>query len=159
VSREAIARALVAGQFAAIGAWLWAGPWLAPWPALVAVQAVGVALGAWAAVHMTVRQRRAFSVTPLPDRHDRLVTDGPYRRIRHPMYTAVLAVVLPAALAGPPAALVAGLALAAVLHVKLRFEEHQLAQRFPEYAAYMARSGALLPWPGRGGRAGPRPGA
>jgi protein-S-isoprenylcysteine O-methyltransferase Ste14 len=149
MNREAAARALVAGQFAAIAAWAWSGPVIAPTPWAVGVQAAGVALGAWAAVHMSARQRRAFSVTPLPDRHEHLVTDGPYRRIRHPMYTAVLAVVLPAAVAGPPASIAAGAALAAVLAVKLRFEEHELARRFPAYDLYRRRSGALLPRFGR----------
>jgi protein-S-isoprenylcysteine O-methyltransferase Ste14 len=94
-------------------------------------------------------------VSPLPDRHDALVTDGPYRWIRHPMYTAVLAVVLPAALLGAPVSVGAGLALAAVLFVKLRFEERELARRFAGYAEYRRRSGALLPWRG-GAAAGPR---
>ncbi len=142
------ARALVAAQFGAIALWLWQGPVLAPDPAGVALQLAGVALGAWAAIWMSLRQRRAFSVTPLPDAHPRLVVDGPYRWVRHPMYTAVLAVVLPAALAGPAGSAVAGVALALVLVVKYRFEDRLLSARFPEHADYRRRTGGLLPFVG-----------
>lgn len=145
MSPAATARLLVAGQFGAIVAWAVSGPLGAPSPALLAVQAAGAALGMWAALWMSARQRRRFSVTPLPDAHERLVTDGPYRWIRHPMYTAVLAVVLPAALAGPWPSVVAGVALLIVLVAKYRFEDRLLSARFPEFDAYRRRTGALLP--------------
>jgi protein-S-isoprenylcysteine O-methyltransferase Ste14 len=140
------ARLLVAAQFGAIGVWAWQGPWLAPSPWLLAIQAAGVSLGVWAAGWMSLHQRGLFSVSPLPDRHQALVTDGPYRWIRHPMYTAVLAAVLPAALSGPPLASVAGCALILVLVIKYRFEDSLLARRFPGYDGYRRRTGALLPW-------------
>lgn len=142
------ARALVAAQFGAIAAWLWQGPVIAPGPVGLAVQIAGLALGAWAAVWMSLRQRRAFSVTPLPDAHPRLVVDGPYRWVRHPMYTAVLAVALPAALAGPPGSVLAGVALVVVLFAKHRFEDRLLAARFPEHGDYRRRTGGLIPFVG-----------
>ncbi len=142
------ARALVTGQFGAIALWLWQGPVLSPHPAGVALQFAGVALGAWAAIWMSLRQRRTFSVTPLPDAHPRLVVDGPYRFVRHPMYTAVLSVALPAALAGPAGSIAAGIGLALVLVVKHRFEDRLLAARFPEHADYRRRTGGLLPFVG-----------
>ena len=142
------ATALVAGQFAALGAWLLLGPRLSPWPAGVAVQLGGAALGAWAGLWMTWRQRRPFSVTPIPDAHPALVTDGPYRWVRHPMYTSLLMVALPGALAGGPASVAAGLALVAVLVVKHRFEDRLLAARFPGHADWRRRTGGLLPFVG-----------
>ncbi|RPH45825.1 MAG: isoprenylcysteine carboxylmethyltransferase family protein [Burkholderiales bacterium] len=142
-------RLLVAAQFGALAGWLVLGPRLSPWPAGVAVQLLGVGLGAWAAVWMTVRQRRAFSVTPLPDAHPRLVTDGPYRWIRHPMYTALLAIVLPGALAGGLPSVAAGVWLVGVLWIKHRFEDGLLAARFgAEHAAWRRRTGGLLPFLG-----------
>jgi protein-S-isoprenylcysteine O-methyltransferase Ste14 len=57
----------------------------------------------------------------------------------------VLAVVLPAALSGPPLAVAAGVALVGVLVLKYRVEDGLLARRFPGYDAYRRRTGALLP--------------
>lgn len=145
---RARARGLVAAQFAALGAWLLLGPHVSPWPAGLALQVAGVALGGWAGLWMTWRQRRPFSVTPLPDAHPELVVDGPYRWVRHPMYTSLLMLVLPAALAGGPASMTAGAALLAVLVVKHRFEDRLLAARFPGHADWKRRTGGLLPFVG-----------
>lgn len=142
------ARLLVAGQFAALGAWLVVGPRVSPWTAGLLVQAGGLALGAWAGLWMSWRQRRPFSVTPIPDAHPELVVDGPYRWVRHPMYTSLLMLALPGAFAGGAASVAAGVALLAVLIVKHRFEDRLLAARFPGHADWKRRTGGLLPFVG-----------
>lgn len=142
------ARALVAAQFAALGAWGLIGPHLSPWTGGLVVQAGGIALGAWAGLWMTWRQRRPFSITPVPDAHPELVVDGPYRWVRHPMYTSLLMLVLPAALAGGAASIAVGAALLGVLVVKHRFEDRLLAARFPGHADWRRRTGGLVPFVG-----------
>jgi protein-S-isoprenylcysteine O-methyltransferase Ste14 len=78
----------------------------------------------------------------------RLVTGGVYRRIRHPMYTALLlhaagqALVLPNALAGPAYLLPMVLIVAS----RLGPEERMMEEEFPEeYRAYRARTKRLVP--------------
>ena len=123
------------------------GPWLAPSAWLLGVQAAGAVLGVWAAIWMVRRQRGMFSVSPLPDRHEALVTDGPYRWIRHPMYTAVMA--CGAAAAWTSTSWVAWLALAAlvtVLVTKAVLEERWMLLAHPGYAAYQRNTRWFLPW-------------
>jgi protein-S-isoprenylcysteine O-methyltransferase Ste14 len=87
-----------------------------------------------------------FNVQPELKNSARLVTDGIYARVRHPMYTAVLLVMLGAIAADPRAwRVLLWLALLAVLLAKAVREEGYLRARFPEYAAYQARSARLLP--------------
>lgn len=78
----------------------------------------------------------------------RLVTEGVYRRVRHPMYTALLlyslgqALVLPNWLAGPSSLL----AFALLVALRLGREERMLAEAFGrEYEAYAARTQRLIP--------------
>ena len=77
-----------------------------------------------------------------------LVTGGVYRRVRHPMYSALLlysagmALVLPNAVAGP-AYLVA---MALITACRLGPEERMMEEEFGEaYAIYRARSKRLVP--------------
>lgn len=77
-----------------------------------------------------------------------LVTDGPYRRIRHPMYSAFfvlhIAVFFLTANWFIGASWMAGLTL--IILLRVRREEEMLLDRFgDQYGAYMRRTGRFLP--------------
>lgn len=134
---------LVGVQLAGIGWLLLTGPWLAMPPAIW-LEFAGVGVLAWAV--LTMKPNR---VTPLPElrRDAKLVTRGPYRWVRHPMYTGVLLATL--ALVVNKFTLVRAavwLGLLADLLLKLNYEETLLAQCFLEYAAYRQRTRRLLPF-------------
>jgi protein-S-isoprenylcysteine O-methyltransferase Ste14 len=90
---------------------------------------------------------RQLRITPEPARDARLITSGPYRFIRHPMYSAVLLMTLAVVLSRPtPARLVVWAILFGTLLLKLAHEETLLGRRFPEYAAYRKRTKRLVPF-------------
>jgi protein-S-isoprenylcysteine O-methyltransferase Ste14 len=81
------------------------------------------------------------------DRH-RLITQGIYRRVRHPMYSALLlygvahALVIPNWVAGPSNLV----AFAVLFALRVRAEERMMLEQFgEEYTAYMARTKRLVP--------------
>jgi protein-S-isoprenylcysteine O-methyltransferase Ste14 len=76
-----------------------------------------------------------------------LITAGPYARIRHPMYTAILGWLTSLGLVAASGVPLVFAALGA-LNFMLRIppEEKMMLQRFgDEYRAYMKRTGRLLP--------------
>lgn len=88
-----------------------------------------------------------FNIRPVPKAHGHLITTGPYRWIRHPMYTSVL--LGAAALAWTSSPLVGWatwLTLAAVLFVKSTLEERWMHEKHGGYAAYRLSSKRFLPW-------------
>ncbi len=94
-----------------------------------------------------ITMRFNFNMTPDPKSGARLVTGGPYRLIRHPMYTALL--LITAALLAESYSLfrlVAWLMLFVDLAVKLHYEESLLLQRYPEYTSYLTHSKRLIPF-------------
>jgi protein-S-isoprenylcysteine O-methyltransferase Ste14 len=76
----------------------------------------------------------------------RLVTDGPYAIVRHPLYVAEELAVLGIFIqyASVPAALI--LAVQALCQLqRMHNEEAVLRRSFPEYSAYAARTARLFP--------------
>lgn len=140
-------RLLVAAQFVLLALWILSGYVISADLVGRLLQAVGAALAMWAFAWMIAAQGRMFRISPDPTGHSRLVVTGPYRWIRHPMYTSILLVVAPPVLASAAAVPMLGLlVLAAVLLAKSSLEERLLTQRFPEYTAYRERTWRLVPY-------------
>lgn len=147
-----IARALVGGQFALLGA-LVLLPVRQDWPVpewLQVAALAGMALGLVIMLVGGTALGRGLTAVPLPNRHARLRTGGLYRWVRHPIYTGLLL------LAGSVAVRSASvprlgvfLVLLALITVKARWEEGHLARRFSGYPAYAAITPRFVPRPWR----------
>ncbi len=88
-----------------------------------------------------------FNIHPRPHPRGHLVTRGPYRWIRHPMYAAVLLLALAACLYyGTLWKWLGWMALLLVLGLKARAEERLLLLRYPDYASYRQATRALIPF-------------
>lgn len=88
------------------------------------------------------------NLTPYPKPRDgaRLVTSGAYAIVRHPIYTALVAMAFGWGLASRRLpTLVAAFALLILFDFKSRREERWLVERFPEYAEYQRRVRKLIP--------------
>jgi protein-S-isoprenylcysteine O-methyltransferase Ste14 len=106
--------------------------------------AVGVGVGLWAAA----RLGRGLTPSPLPNGATSLVSRGPYRWVRHPMYTAVMLLAVGVATRSGSWLVVAQtVALIVLFNVKARWEERRLVETFPEYTSYQATTPRFLPMP------------
>lgn len=101
-------------------------------------------LAAWA---LKVMRLGHFNIRPAIKEGALLVTHGPYRFIRHPMYASVLLAALGLLLI-TFSWLRLGIffVLWLVLYLKLRIEEELLARHFPDYSSYKKRSKMVFPW-------------
>ena len=96
------------------------------------------------------RLQRTFVDHPLPDR---LITDGPYRWVRHPFYLGYMlgAVAAPVAIDSLVLLLLAVAMVGLTTLAAFREERIWLASpRAASYREYRARTGMLLPFIGRG---------
>lgn len=106
--------------------------------------AAGLALAAWA---LWAYPPGSFNIRPTPRTDGQVVQRGPYRWIRHPMYTSIALCGLACACAVQH--LWVWLALAAlglVLLTKALLEERWMTEQHPDYADYQARTQRFVPW-------------
>jgi protein-S-isoprenylcysteine O-methyltransferase Ste14 len=111
---------------------------------------IGVALGVAAVVLAMSASRtlgRGLTPTPVPISGAGLRTDGAYRYVRHPIYSAVLLLVLGFVVAvGSLWTALGGLVILAFFWAKSRWEDRLLhAEYGDEWAAWAARTGAIIP--------------
>ncbi|MBE15656.1 MAG: isoprenylcysteine carboxylmethyltransferase family protein [Dokdonia sp.] len=106
--------------------------------------ALGFVLILWAFVTMGITN---FNIQP-ELRSKTLITKGPYRLIRHPMYTGVLLMILPSLFFDFSLWRLAAFAILIIVFlIKIQMEEQFLRQRFREsYYRYQKTSYRLLPW-------------
>ncbi|HEV8239652.1 MAG TPA: isoprenylcysteine carboxylmethyltransferase family protein [Thermoanaerobaculia bacterium] len=112
-------------------------------PLGIVVQALAVMLMVWARLTFG---RRSFHAGAAPTAGG-LVTSGPYRWWRHPIYAAILYFVAAAVACHRTwNALLAGGLVALGLAVRMFLEERLVKARYPEYAAYAARTRRVVPF-------------
>ena len=122
---------------------LWQPPEFMGW-GLFVLSLPGFIFAWWA--RLTLGRLWSGTITLKQDHY--LVDTGPYRLVRHPIYTGLLAsVVMTVAAKGTALALLGGALLMIGFTIKARFEERFLATELgaARYAAYRARVPMLLP--------------
>ena len=120
------------------------------WPHTVAIEAAGLvitALGAAFAIWARWTLGRNWSSVPQVKEQHELVEKGPYRIVRHPIYTGLILAVAGSGLAaGKGIWLFMVVLIFASYWLKIRVEEHLMMETFPEeYPAYRRRVKALIP--------------
>ena len=118
------------------------------WQTIIATGVICLVIGLWLFYKSHADLGTNWSVTlEVRERH-RLITQGVYRRIRHPMYSALVlysvgqALVIPNWVAGPST----GVAFAILISLRIHAEEKMMSETFgDEYAEYEARTKRLVP--------------
>jgi len=124
------------------------GRFMPIWPVMmtagVALETAGLAFAIWARRHLG--RNWSGEITLKVDHQ--LIRTGPYKHLRHPIYTGLLATYLGCTMVTGEWLAVIGLALGAFAYIrKLRLEEMNMTTAFgPDYDAYRQESRALVPF-------------
>jgi protein-S-isoprenylcysteine O-methyltransferase Ste14 len=109
----------------------------------LAITVGGLALALWARVTLG---RNWSGIVTFKENHE-LIRNGPYSYVRHPIYSAILMMMLGSALAIGTLGALIGLPLILLgVWLKLRQEEALMTKHFPaEYSSYRSQVRALIP--------------
>ena len=108
-----------------------------------ALQSASLLWAVWARYHLAAQWSGEIAIKV----DHLLIQTGPYRFLRHPIYTALLGMFLGNALVCGRVLAFGGFVIASLAYVrKVRLEERSLRHAFgPAYEAYRSQVGALLP--------------
>ena len=126
----------------------WGWPtWPSPASILAAVVGSVILLsGSLLFISGILRLGANLTALPYPKPESTLIVTGPYRIVRHPMYSgAILAAFGWALLIHSWLAIVIALVLFILFDLKSRREEAWLKEKFPDYVAYQQRVRKLVP--------------
>ncbi len=112
-------------------------------PVVVAAQVAAVALNVWARLSF---QKGTFRVTAAPSSGS-IITRGPFRFVRHPMYSAALLFIWAGVASHSSALTLAiGIAVTALCIVRVIAEDRLLLAAYPGYLEYSRSTKALVPY-------------
>jgi protein-S-isoprenylcysteine O-methyltransferase Ste14 len=104
--------------------------------------AAGIAFAIWARVHLG----KNWSGTPSMKEGHELITSGPYRFVRHPIYTGMLLAIIGSALVAGVIWLAVFVIMSVNFLYRIPVEERYMMQLFPDqYPEYRKRTKALIP--------------
>ena len=103
----------------------------------------GLAFAVWARAHLG----RNWSGIPSIKENHELITSGPYRVVRHPIYTGILVALVGSVLAGGIVWLAFLVVFSANFLYRIPVEERYMVRLFPDqYPEYKKRSKVLIPF-------------
>jgi protein-S-isoprenylcysteine O-methyltransferase Ste14 len=127
-------------------------PWLQHWfvprtPAVAIIAIVITLAGLLFAVWARAYLGRNWSSAPMIKEHHQLIRGGPYRFVRHPIYTGILLAMAGTSLANGKVRGALGVLLVWIAWtIKSRMEEEFMVRNFgAEYEEYRRSTGALFP--------------
>ncbi len=104
---------------------------------------LGVLFAIWARVHLGAN----WSPAPAIKENHELVTSGPYRFVRHPIYTGVMLATFGAALTGAVFGIAVFLIASMIFFLRISKEEKIMLKLFPDaYPLYQKRTKRLIPF-------------
>jgi len=141
-SRGAVPRIFaVLGTFAGVGILQLPVAQLSLPMQILAAALIGV--GSLSSFLVLWRLGKSFSIMP---EARKLVTGGPYAHVRHPLYAVEMITIVGTALQfQAPWSWVLALAVLTLLWIRSHFEEQVLAEAYPEYADYRAKTARFIP--------------
>lgn len=111
---------------------------------LLVIQSLSLLLLIWTWLYLHPGK---FNIFPDTIKNAKLVTGGPFRWIRHPMYLSLFMYLVPLVVEYYNWwRLLVLLIFLANMVIKIFYEEKILQQKFPEYGEYMKRSKRLIPF-------------
>lgn len=137
---------IVAGLYLLNVPWIWWSYLFMP----IWVRTIGVALSIFSLLYLSWAGRilaEHYSYTLEVQESQKLITSGPYHRVRHPIYTGTLAfLVFQFIVADNWLFLALVIALMPYLVQRIKKEEAMMIEHFvEEYVNYMKRTGRLIP--------------
>jgi protein-S-isoprenylcysteine O-methyltransferase Ste14 len=139
---KALSLAGYAIMLAAVFGLVWKKDLFSPNPIVIAVQILATAFILWARITFG---RRSFHLAANPTEGG-LVTSGPYRLVRHPIYTAMCVFVWAGVLANWSwTAAGFGLLIVAAALARIFCEEKLVSARYPEYLQYAKITPRMIP--------------
>ncbi|NRD24587.1 isoprenylcysteine carboxylmethyltransferase family protein [Winogradskyella litoriviva] len=109
----------------------------------IAIQSASVVLMIWSRITFGIKSFNASSNTI----KEKLVTNGPYKWLRHPIYAAIIYFFIGCLIAYPNIkTLIAVIVIVICTYVRMLLEEKELLIAFKDYAQYSKKVKRIIPF-------------